>query len=274
MATSDAPIMIDTVTLTVHDLDRVADFYARVVGLAVLARDGGSATLGADRPLLHLVADPAAPRRSPREAGLFHTAFLLPSRADLGAWLRDFAEAGGRLDGAADHGVSEALYLTDPEGNGIEIYWDKPRAAWPIEGDRIAMVNAPIDFADLAAAARGPWRGAPEGSVVGHVHLQVGDIGTAEAFWSGTMGLALTCRFPDASFFAAGGYHHHIGANVWRSRGAPPLSGPRTGLAEVALRAEPAAASAVAGRTGAADGRLADPWNVPIRVVETAPLPA
>jgi catechol 2,3-dioxygenase len=260
MATSDAPISIDSVTLTVHDLDTVADFYARVIGLAVHTRDREGATLGADRPLLHLRQDPAAPRRSPRDAGLFHTAFLLPSRPVLGGWLRHVETSGARLDGAADHGVSEAFYLADPEGNGVEVYWDKPREEWPLAGDRIEMGNDPVDAAGILAAAR-PWTGAPDGTVIGHVHLQVGEVAAAEAFWTGEAGLALTHRYPAASFFASGGYHHHIAANTWRSRGAPPLAFPRTGLTDVALRAAPG--TTLRGRCA-----IRDPWNVPIRIVD------
>lgn len=131
-----APISVDTITLTVHDIDAMADFYGGILGLAVHARDGDSAILGADRPLVHLQRDRAAPRRSPRDAGLFHTAFLVPDRADLGGWLRHFGERGLRLDGAADHGVSEALYLADPEGNGTRSTGTSRATAGPSSATR------------------------------------------------------------------------------------------------------------------------------------------
>lgn len=133
------------------------------------------------------------------------------------------------------------------------------------------MVNEPVDFDGLLAAAR-PWSGAPDGTVIGHVHLQVGDVATAEEFWSGVVGLGITSRYPGATFFGSGDYHHHVAANVWRSRGAPPLAFPRTGLTELALRVEPAARAALAARTGGSPDR--DPWNIPIRLVETAPVVA
>jgi catechol 2,3-dioxygenase len=274
MPSSDAPVSIDSVTLTVHDLERVADFYRDVLGLAVHARDGGTATLGAGRPLLHLRRDAAARRHAPGDAGLFHTAFLLPSRADLGAFLRRHADRGQTLDGAADHGVSEALYLADPEGNGIEVYWDKPREAWPIAGGRIEMGNDPIDLGDLAAAATAPFAGAPADTVIGHVHLKVGDLAAAEAFFTGPLGLALTHRYPAASFFAAGSYHHHVAANVWRSRGAPPVDGRSTGIAEIAFRATPSAFAGLAHGAAGSDGEtivLAEPSGIPLRVVAGAP---
>ena len=266
MASSDAPIEIDSVTLTVRDLAGMAGFYQRVIGLAPLARDGSEVRLGVDgRTLVVLKGDPAAPVRGRGAAGLFHTAFLLPDRAALGGWLRHASAAGVPLDGASDHGVSEALYLDDPEGNGIEIYADRPRSAWRVDaGGAVAMGTDPLDLQALAAAAA-PWDAAPAGTVIGHVHLKVGDLAPAERFWTDVVGLSVTCRYPAAVFAASGGYHHHVACNVWRSRGAPAV-GYGTGLARVTLRADAEHAAGIAARTADAD-RLAEPFGVAVEIV-------
>lgn len=267
MATSDAPLEIGRLALTVNDIGAVSAFYQRVLGLQLLSGDGETALLGAgERPLIELRADPAARRRGPREAGLFHTAFLLPDRRDLGAWLQMASETRVPVAGASDHGVSEAIYLSDPEGNGIEIYTDRPRDSWRREGDGVAMITDPLDFDSLLRAAEAPWRGAPEGTVIGHVHLQVGAIPEAEAFYAGQLGLTLTARYQGGSFFASGGYHHHLAANIWNSRGAGPRNYPSTGLAELELRADPATCAAITARTGAT--HFADPWGTEITLTE------
>lgn len=234
---NETPLSIGKVTLTVRDLDGVSAFYQRVLGLRVHAGDAGHVALGNGRDiLLELVGVPAARLSSRREAGLFHTAFLLPSRADLGAFLHQFAGQGLRLDGAADHVVSEAVYLHDPEGNGIEVYRDRPGDEWPHRDGQIAMRNDPLDFDGILSegAAQG-WNGVPEGAIVGHVHLQVGDLAPAETFYTTALGMDVTCRFPGAVFYSSGGYHHHLATNIWNSRGAPARALPATGLAEVEM---------------------------------------
>ena len=269
MATSDAPLEIGHVALTVRDMAAVGAFYQAALGLEPLSQDGETLRLGTgERPLLELRRDPAARPASPREAGLFHTAFLLPTRADLGRWLTHAAETGLRLQGASDHLVSEAVYLADPEGNGIEVYVDRPRADWPRTAGGIRMASDPLDYPGVLAAAAGPWAGMPEGSVVGHVHLQVGALETTEGFFGGTLGMALTTRYPGANFFGAGGYHHHFGTNIWNSRGAGLRAPGGTGLAEVVMRADPAELAAIAGRAGMKAGPLAlqDPWGTAITV--------
>ncbi len=257
------------VALTVHDLDRVAAFYEKAVGLHRLSADGETAILGAgDRPLLELRRDPAARRRSPREAGLFHTAFLLPERGDLGRFLRQALMTRTPLVGASDHSVSEALYLSDPEGNGVEVYADRPAATWRRDGDAITMTTEPLDVDDLIAHASGPaWTGVPDATRVGHVHLQVGAIAPAEAFYAGVLGFTITARYPGGSFFATDGYHHHLAANIWNSRGAGVRTYPSTGLAEVEIALDAARIAAATGEAGGqapAPAVLSDPWGTAI----------
>lgn len=272
MPTSDAPLQIGHVALTVRDLTAQTEFYRRSIGLDLLSSDGSVARLGAGgRMLVELRGDPAARPVDPAQAGLFHTAFLLPSRDHLGRWLRHAAETGIRLSGASDHRVSDALYLDDPEGNGIEIYVDRPRSDWPVTPEGIAMTTERLDLERLAAEAAGPWAGMPEDGTVGHVHLRSGALEGTEPFWAGTLGLTLTARYRGANFFGAGGYHHHIGTNIWNSRGAGPRPEGEAGLALLALSADPGTARAIAARAGVAAGEggfdLADPWGIPVRLL-------
>lgn len=259
MSTATAPLEVSRVTLTVNDLPRVADFYRRTLGLNVLTQAAGHLTLGSgDLALVELVSDPAARPADRREAGLFHTAFLMPSRAALARWLVHAVAAGVNLQGASDHRVSEAIYLADPEGNGIEVYADRPRDSWHDADGTIRMGTERLDLDELAAAADGPWSGAPAGLVIGHVHLQVGAIPEAEAFYGGLLGLPVMARYPGAAFFGSGGYHHHIATNTWNSRGSGPR-GRSTGLAELVLAVEGAKLAAIRSRSEA--DRLRDPWG-------------
>ena len=267
MHTAAAPMEIGQVTLTVHDLARSADFYARALGLSKLATDAAQVTLGAgNRALVTLIADPAARARSPREAGLFHTAFLLPDRPALARWLHHAAATRLPLQGASDHKVSEAIYLADPEGNGIEVYVDRPRAQWTGHDGTIQMATDRLDLDDLAGTADGPWKGAPDGTALGHVHLQVGDVAQAQAFYTGTLGFPVTATYPGAAFYGAGGYHHHLATNVWNSRGAGPRT-PSTGLTSVEILADAASFAAIAAKTGS-QTTLADPWGTQFNLTE------
>ena len=274
MAIDDpSSLRIGKVVLTVHDIDRVGRFYREVVGLRDLGRDGDILRLGTGTTILiELRRDAQARFRSPRDAGLFHTAFLLPSRADLGRWTRHAAQERFRIEGVADHGVSEALYLSDPEGNGVEIYSDRPRSTWEWTGGTLAMRTDPLDTDALMRDA-GPtaWDGVPEGTTVGHVHLQVGAIAPAEAFYEGVLGVPLTARYPGGSFFGSDRYHHHFGANIWNSRNAGPRTAPATGLADVGIDvADAATLDAIERRATEAGGvavrhgsvlSLRDPWG-------------
>lgn len=260
MSTASAPLEIDHVALTVHDLGGMADFYSGALGLAETGAEPGLVRLGAGgRTLLELRHDPSARQTSGREAGLFHTAFLMPDRAALARWLRHAADTGLRLDGASDHLVSEAIYLSDPEGNGIEIYADRPRSAWHDADGSVKMATERLDLNALVRQADGHWSGAPDGLVVGHVHLQVGALAEAETFYVGTLGMPVMARYPGAAFYGSGGYHHHIATNVWNSRGAGARNYPSTGLAELILLADPVSRSAILAAGGA--DRMSDPWG-------------
>jgi catechol 2,3-dioxygenase len=269
-----APLLVASVALRARDMDALARFYETTMGLEWIAATPEAVTLGAGgEGFLRIEAAPDAPPAAPDEAGLFHTAFLLPSRADLGRWLGAALEAGVPLEGASDHAVSEALYLSDPEGNGIEIYADRARVDWPVRGGEIAMTTARMDIA--AVRAEGARAGAPAlrfpaGARIGHVHLKVGDAAQAEAFYAGRLGFEVTHRRPQAAFFAMGGYHHHLAANAWSSAGAGPRRPGALGLAEVGLavtdRALWASLSAKLGAEGAAEATATDPWGTAIRL--------
>lgn len=208
--------------LRVADVAGTAEFYERVVGLTVVTRGGTTATLGADgTPLLVLEEEAGAPERDQSGTGLYHQAFRVPSRGALGDALTRVRER-WRLDGASDHGFSEALYLTDPEGNGVEIYRDRPREDWPVgEDGRLRGVSAPLDLDALATEAAG-GTAAPPGTDVGHVHLEVSSTEAARAFYAETIGFDVTIDLaPSALFFSAGGYHHHVGVNTWQQRSTP-----------------------------------------------------
>jgi catechol 2,3-dioxygenase len=256
-----APISVSRVALKAHDIDTLAEFYRKVVGLADVARAPGRIALGAGgRPLLELEAAPKARPDDPRGAGLFHTAFLLPARADLARWVRHAIERKIPIDGASDHFVSEALYLTDPEGNGIEIYADRPHGQWKWNGSSVDMGTVRLDIPNLLSEvgdADAGWKGAPENSIVGHVHLRVGNPADAERWWREKLGFDAVAHYGNAAvFLSTGGYHHHIGANSWHSAGAGRRDADRTGLAWVEL----------ASKTAEAEKTLSDPWGTEVRV--------
>jgi catechol 2,3-dioxygenase len=230
-----AEARLGAVRLRAGDLDVQRDFYERAIGLDTIHEDDGVTVLGmaGGEPLVELVAAPDAPPRPRGTSGLFHLALLTPSRRDLADALRRVLESGWRLSGASDHLVSEALYLSDPEGNGIELYRDRPRDAWPTTDDGLQMATLPLDLEDvLSQASSGPptpKMGA--GSTLGHVHLNVGDLDAAAAFWVDGLGFDVVTRYgPSALFVSAGGYHHHVGLNTWEGVGAPPPPAGARGL--------------------------------------------
>ena len=219
---------VGAVDLTVADLDRSLDYYTQAIGLSVLEQGGGIARLGVgDVELLTLHEQPGA-RPVQGHTGLFHFAILVPSREDLARWLVHAAGARVPLSGMSDHLVSEALYLRDPDWHGIEIYRDRPREEWPrANGGSIQMDTIPLDTDELVGSLEGtevgPFEGMADGTTMGHIHLHVADIPDTERFYTDVLGFDVMVRYgTDATFLSAGGYHHHIGANVWAGRGATP----------------------------------------------------
>ena len=230
----DPGTSLGPVRLTVADLDRVRGFYRDAIGLAELGQDDGVIRLGTDgTAIVELVGDPDAAPRPRGTSGLFHLAILVPSRSDLARALQRVAEAGWRLSGASDHLVSEALYLSDPEGNGIELYRDRDREEWPVRDGVLQMDTLPLDLDGVLGELRREDAEAPmaAGTRIGHVHLNVGDLAAAEAFYSGALGFDVMVRgYPGALFVSAGGYHHHLGLNTWAGEGAPPPPAGSRGL--------------------------------------------
>lgn len=260
---------IGAVHLRVAELQPTLDFYGDVLGLETLAEDGATAALGAalDGPplvVLHEAAEGAA-EVGARRPGLYHLALRLPDRGALGGLVRRVREAGWTIRGYADHNVSEAVYLADPEGNGVEIYADRAPDVWRTVDGEIFMTTEPLDVDGLVAAAPHPLQVLPEGTEVGHVHLRVSSLERAEAFYSGLLGLGVvTRRIPGALFLAAGSYHHHVGLNVWgpadrpRVEGAPGLMSFELVVPDARIRV---------GLTGGADeGLLWDPDHMGVRI--------
>lgn len=252
-------LQLHAVTLRVPDLARSLAFYAGRLGFNVRAQSADRAELTADPDgpsLLTLLEDRAAPANPPDAAGLFHAALLLPDRASLGAWLNRAADAGVEFDGFADHGVSDALYLADPDGNGLEFYADRPRASWPREpGGELAMVTHALDLRKLVSEGARNTGSPLRGARWGHLHLRVTNLERSEAFYHGALGLETTQRsFPGARFLAADGYHHHLGLNTW---GQPRRPRPPAALG---------LAGATFARRGATAADLTDPDGINLRL--------
>jgi catechol 2,3-dioxygenase len=271
------PLHIGAVALRVRDLDGLTAYYRDALGLAVLDRTASRTVLGAGGvPILHLEHAPDAKPDDTRTAGLYHTAFLMPTRGDLARWLLHAAQKRVPLTGVSDHAVSEAIYLDDPEGNGIEVYRDRPADEWVWQDGMVKMTTAALDLDDLArAAGNESFTGAPAGLRVGHIHLRVGDIDQAERFYRDVIGLDVIRRRGGATFMSSGRYHHHVGSNVWHSAGAGMRDRNRAGLAWFAFEAADAAAfDAVAARIDQAGIAFettptglvtADPWGTQVR---------
>ena len=267
------------VVLQVADLTRSLEYYQRVIGFSVLARHGETAELGpASGPVLLELRERKGARAVPRRGllGLYHLAILLPAREALARFVRHLGDV-GESAGMSDHLVSEAIYLTDPDGLGIEVYADRPRATWQTSDRQLVMATNPLDVRSLLADAGGaPWQGMPEGTVIGHVHLFVGGIEPAARFYHEGLGFDKTVwNYPGALFLSAGGYHHHLGTNTWAA-GAPP-AGPEDARLlewEVLVPRTEDADRALASLEGldakverAADGGLAlDPWGTAVRL--------
>lgn len=234
---------VGSVTLTVKDIGRVLDFYEGHLGLIRLRKDGSKVVLGASNngpDLVILDEQRGSQDRPVRAPGLFHTAFLYPDRVELARVLQRLVQRGVKFQGFADHLVSEALYLADPEGNGVELYADRPREQWKWSGASVAMATEPLDLEGLTATLDGQsaaWRGTPPDLQIGHIHLQVSDLSLAEGFWSKQVGFDVVQRdYPGALFVSAGGYHHHLGMNVWNSARTSRPKGIFTGLQAFSIR--------------------------------------
>ncbi|MDR7542960.1 MAG: VOC family protein [Armatimonadota bacterium] len=220
-------VSLGPVSLTVRSLERSLGFYCDILGCRIRRRDATMVEVGTEQTtLLELWERPQAKPRPPRTTGLYHVAFLLPTQADLARALQRLVALRYPIEGASDHLVSEAVYLADPDGHGMEIYADRPRDAWPYRNGLLEMATVALDVDDLMSALKAdprPWTGLPEGTRIGHVHLRVADLDAAEAFYRDVLGFDLMARYGEgACFLSAGGYHHHIGLNTWAGVGAPP----------------------------------------------------
>ena len=252
------------VHLTVSDLARSLDYYRTAIGLELLGQEDGRASLGAGgRELLVLVEEPGA-RPAAGYTGLYHFALLVPERADLARWLAHAVSDRVPLTGLSDHFVSEALYLSDPDGHGIELYWDRARSTWEGKvGTR--LTTEPLDVQDLLGElgdpAEEPFDGLPADTTMGHVHLKVSSIPEAVAFYRDQLGFGLMAQLGNqAAFLAAGGYHHHVGANTWESAGAPPPPAGTAALRQVTIvLPDEAERDRVLDRVEGEDGPVVDP---------------
>jgi catechol 2,3-dioxygenase len=269
---------VGRVRLCVSELSRSVEYYTHVLGMHVLERDAAWAAMGAadGTPLLELHARPGVapvPRRG--RLGLYHFAVLLPDRPSLARFVRHLSELGVRA-GMSDHLVSEAIYLSDPDGLGIEVYADRPRSSWRHVGQQLAMATDPLDVADLLNdAGEMPWPGMPAGTVMGHVHLHVSSLATASEFWHDGVGFdRVVWSYPGALFMSAGGYHHHLAVNTWAG-GAEPAGENDARLLEWELLLPAPAVSAAlehlseqgypVSRDGA-DGLVTDPDGTRLRL--------
>ena len=270
---------LGAVRLQVRDLARSIEYYERVIGFRRMPAPGGEAALGPegdDRPLVWLNGrDDARPVPPGGRLGLYHFAILVPDRASLGRFVRHLGEL-GEYAGSADHAVSEALYLNDPDGLGIEVYADRPRSTWRYEARQLYMTTERLDIRSLlAAGGNRAWTGMPSGTVMGHVHLHVGDLDRAAAFYHQGLGLdKVVWTYPGALFLSAGGYHHHLGTNTWSS--GPPAGDQDVRLlswtmvlpaaANVAAAAQSLESAGYAVQREGETALAADPWGTTIRI--------
>ncbi len=271
---------IGHVALTVADLQRSLVFYEQIIGFERIQQTDQTAVLGvAGVPLLHLIEKQGAVTQPDYSTGLYHVAILLPSRVDLAREIQHLIDVRYPLQGYADHLVSEAFYLADPDGNGLEIYRDRPRSEWRWSGSTVRMASDPIDFdsffGELNDSNR-TWTGLPASTRIGHIHLRAADVAQAKAFYHDILGFDVTAQMPGAIFLSAGGYHHHLGANTWQSRGAPPAPENSVGLQEFTVTlpdeaereriAERLMTAGIAFTREGQDILLRDPWQNQLRL--------
>lgn len=227
-------IFVNELVLKVADIDRSIRFYTKIMGFSILKKNGKEAILTADgfKPIVTLIEPEDVVPKIPKRTGLYHFAVLLPSRYHLGLFLKNIQEQWYPIIGGSNHGVSEAIYLDDPDGNGIEIYRDVDTGQWSRSGDRIDMISDPLDYDQLIAeAGEDKWGNAPLNTIIGHIHLHVGDLDEAKKFYTEGLGFDLTMEAgTSAIFLSTGGYHHHIGLNVWNGRNVEPLPDNSVGM--------------------------------------------
>ena len=279
---SRTPMRIGTVTMRVRQLDTVVDFYRDMLGLSVMERTATGAALGSGGvKLLILEAHPQAQGESRKAAGLYHTAFLMPTRKDLARWLVHAARHRVPLSGFADHRVSKSIYLDDPESNGIEVYADRDPSLWQWNDGTVTMATDQLDIDGLVSLTDtrvSDYAGAPEGLRIGHVHLRVGDLAQAEGFYRDAIGFDPTRQRNGAAFLSSGRYHHHLALNVWQSAGAGRRDDSATGLGWFSLEIEkPDVFAAQEQRLRQAGVQVAtvangleavDPWGTRVRLVK------
>src|SRR4051812_24731559 len=276
------PMRIGMVTLRVRKLDVVADYYRDVLGLTVMERSATGAVLGAGGiKLLALEARPDAANEARTAAGLYHTAFLMPTRKDLARWLVNAAIHRVPMSGFADHRVSESVYLDDPEGNGIEVYADRDPSLWQWSDGTVTMATDQLDVDNLVSLTNtqvSDYAKAPDGLRIGHMHLRVGDLAKANGFYRETLGFDPTRARGGAAFLSSGRYHHHLGLNVWQSAGAGRRDEAATGLAWFSLEIEkPDLFDALEARLRKSSGdivtvaggiEVSDPWGTKVRLIK------
>lgn len=270
-----SPVFLHSATIVTRDAERLAEFYTLSLGFERITSNAHSVTLGADGVgFLTLETRADAEPFDARSSGLFHIAYLIPDRAGLARWFMAARAAGVAFEGASDHAVSEAFYLTDPDGNGIEVYVDRARENWPRDAGGYAMTTGPMALRELVVQSGASADIRPElpaGTRIGHIHLQTGDAERAARFWQERFGLAETHRRPGARFLSWGGYHHHIALNNWRSQGAGPRKARSSGLTaiEFAVRGETELAkladNGVANRPDPSSFNVIDPDGLQLR---------
>jgi catechol 2,3-dioxygenase len=276
------PMRIGAAALRVRDLAKVRRYYVDLLKFSTISESADEVVLGAGNvPLLHLMYRPEASPEGQRNAGLYHIAFLMPSRADFARWLVHAALARMPFDGFADHNVSEASYLTDPEGNGIEVYSDRPSSSWQWAGDTVIMGAGHLDIENIVAGidtTRDQYSVAPKALRIGHVHLRVGDVTRGREFYEGLIGMAPTrLQTAGVAFLSSGRYHHHIAINTWQSAGAGPRGTLETGLSWFSLAIDDTAllvdcqrrltAANVPGDPLPGGVMVADPWGTNVRLI-------